>query len=50
MIGMTITIAVQHYYRNYALAGALAAIQAIAMAVVGPLLGKLVDIYLGKDT
>jgi MFS family permease len=43
MIGMTITIAVQHYYRNYALAGALAAIQAIAMAVVGPLLGKLVD-------
>ncbi|MCI1650086.1 MFS transporter [Bifidobacterium tibiigranuli] len=43
MIGMTITIAVQHYYHNYALAGALAAIQAIAMAVVGPLLGKLVD-------
>ncbi|MCI1219470.1 MAG: MFS transporter [Bifidobacterium sp.] len=43
MVGMTITISVQHYYHNYALAGALSAIQAIAMAVLSPLLGKLVD-------
>ncbi len=45
MVGMTITISVQHYYGNYALAGALTAIQAIATALVSPLLGKLVDIY-----
>ncbi|MFR0589874.1 MFS transporter [Bifidobacterium apri] len=45
MVGMTITISVQHYYGNYSLAGALTAIQAIATAIVGPLLGKLVDIY-----
>lgn len=45
MVGMTITISVQHYYGNYSLAGALTAIQAIATALVGPLLGKLVDIY-----
>ncbi|MCH4160324.1 MFS transporter [Bifidobacterium sp.] len=43
MIGMTITISVQHYYGSYALAGALTAVQAIALAIVGPLLGKLVD-------
>ncbi|MCH4209806.1 MFS transporter [Bifidobacterium sp.] len=43
MVGMTLTIAVQHYYHNYALAGALSATQAIAMAVLSPLLGKLVD-------
>ena len=45
MVGMTITISVQHYYGNYSLAGALTAIQAIATALAGPLLGKLVDIY-----
>lgn len=43
MIGMTITISVQHYYGSYALAGALTAVQAVALALVGPLLGKLVD-------
>ena len=43
MVGMTITITVQHYYGNYTLAGVLTAIQAISLAVVSPLLGKLVD-------
>ena len=43
MVGMTITISVQHYYGNYGLAGALTAIQAIATAIVSPILGKLVD-------
>lgn len=43
MVGMTITISVQHYYGNYSLAGALTAVQAIALAVASPLLGKLVD-------
>lgn len=43
MIGMTITISVQHYYGSYGLAGTLTAVQAIALAVVGPVLGKLVD-------
>lgn len=43
MIGMTITISVQHYYGNYSLAGMLTAIQAIALAISTPLLGKLTD-------
>ena len=43
MVGMTITISVQHYYGNYSLAGVLTAIQAIALAVSSPLLGQLVD-------
>lgn len=43
MVGMTITISVQHYYGNYSLAGALSALQAISLAVAGPILGKLVD-------
>ena len=43
MVGMTITISVQHYYGNYSLAGALSAVQAIALAAASPLLGKLVD-------
>ena len=43
MVGMTITIAVQHYYGNYSLAGALSAVQAIALAIASPVLGKLVD-------
>ncbi|MBM6700175.1 MFS transporter [Bifidobacterium pullorum subsp. saeculare] len=43
MVGMTITISVQHYYGNYSLAGALTAVQAICLAVASPLLGKLVD-------
>lgn len=43
MVGMTITISVQHYYGNYSLAGALTAVQAIALAVASPALGKLVD-------
>ena len=43
MIGMTITISVQHYYSNYALAGMLTAVQAIALAVASPALGKLID-------
>ena len=43
MVGMTITISVQHYYGNYTLAGVLTAIQAIALAVFSPVLGKLVD-------
>ena len=36
MVGMTITISVQHYYGNYSLAGVLTAIQAIALAVSSP--------------
>ena len=40
MVGMTITISVQHYYGNYSLAGALTAVQAIALAVASPVLGK----------
>ena len=43
MVGMTITISVQHYYNNYTLAGELTAVQAIALAVIGPILGRLVD-------
>ncbi|OZG62031.1 MFS transporter [Bifidobacterium lemurum] len=43
MVGMTITISVQHFYGNYSLAGALTAVQAIALAVASPVLGKLVD-------
>ncbi|RSX55135.1 MFS transporter [Bifidobacterium dolichotidis] len=43
MIGLTITICVQFYYHNYTLAGILTAIQAIAGAVLGPVLGMLVD-------
>ena len=43
MVGMTITISVQHYYGNYTLAGILTAIQAISLALFGPFLGKLVD-------
>ena len=43
MIGMTITISVQHYYGNYSLAGMLTALQAIALAIATPLLGKLTD-------
>ena len=43
MVGMTITISVQHYYGNYSLAGMLTAIQAIALAISTPLLGKLTD-------
>ncbi|MBT1180344.1 MFS transporter [Bifidobacterium vespertilionis] len=43
MVGMTITISVQYYYGNYSLAGALTAVQAIALAIATPVLGKLVD-------
>ncbi|NEG69812.1 MFS transporter [Bifidobacterium choloepi] len=43
MVGMTITIAVQFYYGNYSLAGGLTAVQAIAGAALGPVLGTLVD-------
>ena len=43
MVGMTITISVQHYYGNYSLAGALTAVQAISLAIASPMLGKLVD-------
>ena len=43
MTAMTITISVQYYYGSYALAGRLTALQAIAMAIVTPLLGRLTD-------
>ena len=43
MFGMTVTITVQRYYGSYALAGALTGVQAIALALATPLLGKLVD-------
>lgn len=43
MVGMTITIAVQFHYGNYKLAGLLTAIQAIAGAVLSPVLGTLID-------
>lgn len=43
MVGMTMTIMTQQYYGNYSLAGALSAVQAIAGAVLGPVLGTLVD-------
>ena len=42
MVGMTITISVQHYYGNYALAGMLTAVQAIALAIASPVLGNLI--------
>ncbi|OZG64758.1 MFS transporter [Bifidobacterium eulemuris] len=45
MVGMTITISVQHFYGNYSLAGALTAVQAISLAVVSPVLGRLVDTF-----
>lgn len=45
MVGMTITISVQHYYGSYGVAGTLTAAQAVALAVAGPVLGKLVDSY-----
>ena len=38
MVGMTITISVQHYYGNYSLAGAPTALQAIPLAVASPIL------------
>lgn len=50
MVGMTITIAVQHNYGSYSLAGALTAIQAISMAIASPLIGKLVDKFGQKQT
>ncbi len=43
MVGMTITISVDITTSNYSLAGMLTAIQAIALAVATPLLGKLTD-------
>ncbi|EFA23395.1 transporter, major facilitator family protein [Bifidobacterium gallicum DSM 20093 = LMG 11596] len=43
MVGMTITICVQFYYHNYTLAGSLTAVQAIAGAILSPVLGILVD-------
>lgn len=43
MVGMTMTIMTQQYYDNYSLAGALTAIQAIAGAFLGPVLGTLLD-------
>lgn len=43
MIGMTITISVQNHYGSYGLAGALTAVQAIALAILGPQFGKLID-------
>ncbi|MDO4913237.1 MAG: MFS transporter [Bifidobacteriaceae bacterium] len=43
MVGMTITISVQHFYNSYALAGQLSALQAIILAASQPLLGKLTD-------
>lgn len=45
MITMTVTISVHAAYGNYTLAGALAAVQAISFAIMGPLLGKLVDAF-----
>lgn len=43
MVGMAVTIGIQHYYHSYGLAGRLTGTQAIATAILGPLLGQLVD-------
>jgi MFS family permease len=45
MVGMSVTIGIQHYYGSYGLAGSLTGTQAIATALIGPLLGHLVDRY-----
>ncbi len=45
MVGMSVTIGIQHYYGSYGLAGRLTGTQAIATAIIGPLLGRLVDRY-----
>jgi MFS family permease len=46
MVGMTMTITVTFFYHNnYALAGTLSAVQAIALAILGPIFGKLIDLY-----
>lgn len=43
MVGMTITISVQTHYGSYGLAGALTAVQAIALAILSPIFGMFVD-------
>ncbi|OTA25848.1 MFS transporter [Alloscardovia macacae] len=43
MVGMCITISVQQIYGSYTLAGTLSAVQAISLACLTPLFGKLVD-------
>ncbi|TCD54711.1 MFS transporter [Alloscardovia theropitheci] len=43
MIGMCITISVQRIYGSYTLAGTLSAVQAISLAILTPILGRLVD-------
>ncbi|WP_018142731.1 MFS transporter [Alloscardovia criceti] len=43
MVGMCITISVQNIYGSYTLAGTLSAVQAIALAILTPVFGRLVD-------
>ncbi|WP_418969752.1 MFS transporter [Alloscardovia omnicolens] len=43
MVGMCITISVQRIYGSYTLAGTLSAVQAISLAILTPLFGRLVD-------
>ena len=43
MVGMCITISVQNIYGSYTLAGTLSAVQAISLAILTPIFGKLID-------
>lgn len=43
MVGMCITISVQRIYGSYTLAGTLSAVQAISLAILTPIFGRLVD-------
>ena len=45
MLGMALPIGIQRSYDSYALAGLVTGVQSVAMAVVSPLVGKLVDRY-----
>lgn len=45
MVGMTVTISIKQVYGLYVLAGTLSAIQSISSAIIGPILGQLIDRY-----
>lgn len=45
MVGMCITISVQSIYGSYALAGTLSAVQAISVAILTPIFGRLIDSF-----
>lgn len=45
MVSMTVTISIKQVYGLYVLAGTLSAIQSISSAIIGPILGQLIDRY-----